>query len=146
MFAYRLAFNPRSKATNIGYLFSSGAVFGCRSKIKLRVFLIFDSQISVFWLPDQISEKICGRRQAKQAAWETKFQRIDIKINKKNYVFSVYYSNNSNVSPSKFRSNEVYNLLEHPQITPKINRNFNSSQRQLPKRADTLYLWPWSED
>ena len=32
-----LAFNPRSKATNIGYLLSLEADFGCRSKIRIHV-------------------------------------------------------------------------------------------------------------
>ena len=35
MFAKRLTFNPRSKATNIGYLLSLGAVFGYWSKIRI---------------------------------------------------------------------------------------------------------------
>ena len=37
MFAYRLTFNPRSKATNIDYRLPSGAVFGWRSKIRINV-------------------------------------------------------------------------------------------------------------
>ena len=41
-------------------------------------------QTSVSWLLEQIREKICGRRQENEAAWETKLQRIDTEINKKN--------------------------------------------------------------
>ena len=37
MFAYWLTFNPRSKATNRIYWFSLEAVFGCRSKIRIRI-------------------------------------------------------------------------------------------------------------
>jgi hypothetical protein len=37
MFAYWLPFNPCSKATNIGWLLSLGAVFGCWSKIRIHV-------------------------------------------------------------------------------------------------------------
>ncbi len=37
MFAHTLAFNPRSKATNIGYLRYLGAVFGCRSKTRINI-------------------------------------------------------------------------------------------------------------
>ena len=33
MFASTLTFNPRSKATNIGYALFCGAVFGCWSEI-----------------------------------------------------------------------------------------------------------------
>ena len=37
MFAEWLAFNPRSKATNIGYLLSSEADSGYRSKIRICI-------------------------------------------------------------------------------------------------------------
>ena len=37
MLAYALTFNPRSKATNIGYLFSLGADCGYESKIRIRI-------------------------------------------------------------------------------------------------------------
>ena len=37
MFASMLTFNPRSKATNIGYRLSLGAVFGCRRKIRINI-------------------------------------------------------------------------------------------------------------
>ena len=60
----------------------------------------------------------------------------------KNNEFSPYYNNNSNVIPSKTNSIVIHNLLALPQITPTLNSNFNSRQRQLPKRAGSLYLWP----
>ena len=69
MFASALTFNPRSKATNIGYLLSLGAVF------LLEMELLF--HVGVIW----------GRRQENKAIWETKFQRIDTEIHKKNYYF-----------------------------------------------------------
>ena len=37
MFAYALAFNPRSKATNIGWLLSLGAVFWLEEELLLSV-------------------------------------------------------------------------------------------------------------
>ena len=37
MFASMLTFNPRSKATNIGYGFFGGTVFGCRRKLRINV-------------------------------------------------------------------------------------------------------------
>ena len=37
MFTSGFTFNPRYKATNIGYLLFLGAVFGCRSKARINV-------------------------------------------------------------------------------------------------------------
>ena len=52
MFTYRLTFNPRSKATNIGYYFFWGAVFSCncRNKIRINVGGFEDSLFLTFYI------------------------------------------------------------------------------------------------
>ena len=46
MFASRLTFNPRSKATNIGDWLFGGAVFGWKSKMQNLGFVIFAKFLS----------------------------------------------------------------------------------------------------
>ena len=60
---------------------------------------------------------ILGRGQKKEAFQETKFYRIDMKINKK-CVVSAYYNSNSGVNPLKINSTGTYNLLAIPQSPP----------------------------
>ena len=49
MFASGLAFNPHSKATNIGYLLSLGAVFGLEMELLFHVGVIWEIARR-FWL------------------------------------------------------------------------------------------------
>ena len=67
MLAYALASQPCSEATDIGYILSGGS--GCFNPANLWGNLM--------------------KGQKNEAAWETKFQRIDTKMHKKNYYFYI---------------------------------------------------------
>ncbi|RGZ82563.1 hypothetical protein DW972_08255 [Anaerobutyricum hallii] len=56
MFASALAFNPRSKATNIGYLLSLGAVFWLEMELLFHVGVIWRIARRL-WLFKKLSHK-----------------------------------------------------------------------------------------